>query len=99
MVFTSHFIAVPSSVDGLGIQSRSTTSAVVSWDAPLGLRSGYRVTVDDGSGTVKTEHPSEGETSVEFTGLTAGTQYTAQAFTISGGLESALAEIKFYTSK
>ena len=57
------------------------------------------MTVDDGSGTVQTKYPSEEATSEEFTGLTAGTQYTAQAFTISGGLESALVEIEFYTSK
>ena len=72
---------------------------MVKWDTPSGMMSGYRVTLDDGSETVKTEYPSEEDTSVEFTDLTAGMQYTVQAFTLSGGLESALVEIKFYTSK
>ena len=93
------FITVPNVVTGLAIQSRTTTSLTVKWNTPPGGKSGYRVTLDDGSESTKTETPDKTATSVEFTGLTAGTRYTVKVFTLSGTEESTKVEGKFYTSK
>ena len=57
------------------------------------------MTLDHGSESTRTETPNKDATSVEFTGLTAGTQYTVKVFTVSGTAESAEVEGQFYTSK
>ena len=55
--------------------------------------------LDDVGGNMQTKSPSNEATSVEFTGLVAGTQYTVRVFTLSGGQRSVKMEGKFYTSK
>ena len=93
------FIAEPNSVSGLEIDSMTTTSLMVKWATPAGQLTGYIVTLDDGSGSDKTKTPGEDETSAEFTGLTAGKEYTVRVVTMSGSAKSAIAEGQFYTSK
>ena len=55
--------------------------------------------LDDVGGNVQIKSPSKEATSVEFTGLVAGTQYTVQVFTLSGGPSSVKTEDKFCTRK
>ena len=55
--------------------------------------------LDNDDGNVETKSPQKEETSVGFTVLAAGTQYTVRVFTLSGGPASVKMEGKFYTSK
>ena len=89
IVFRANFsIAVPHSV----IESMAATSLTVKWDAPVGERTSYIVTLDDGSGSEETKTPDQDSTSAKFTGLTAGKSYTVRLVTVSGSA-------KVYTRK
>ena len=83
----------------LALDSRTTNSLKVKWTAPAGIWTGYTVILDDVEGNVQIKSPSKEATSVEFTGLVAGTQYTIRVFTLSGGPSSVKTEDKFYTRK
>ena len=94
-----HVFAVPIAVTNLALQSRTTSSLVVKWTAPSGVWTGYTVELDDIDRNVQSKSPQKDATSVEFSGLVAGTQYTVRVFTLSGGPPSVKMEDKFHTSK
>ena len=83
----------------LALQSRTTSSLKVKWTAPPGVWTGYTVILEDVGGNVQTKSRQKEATSVEFSGLVAGTQYTVRVFTLSGGPSSVKMEDKFHTSK
>ena len=83
----------------LALDSRTTSSLKVKWTAPSGIWTGYTVILDDVEGNVQIKASPKEATSVEFTGLVAGTQYTVRVFTLSGGPSSVKTEDKFYTRK
>ena len=73
---TSIFFAVPSPPSDLEVTIRTADALTVTWTATESeMFTGYKVTVGEGE-NVKTETPAKDVTSVEFTGLTAGTEYT-----------------------
>ena len=75
------------------------SSLILTWDAPdVGGLTKYRVTLE-GDNRVKTQTPDKDTTTVVFTGLTAGTEYTAGLVTLSGDQQSAKVEDVVYTSK
>jgi hypothetical protein len=78
----------------------STVSALIlTWDAPdVGGLTKYRVTLD-GDNSVKIQTPDKDTTTVVFTGLTAGTRYTAGVVTLSGDQLSARIKDIIHTSK
>ena len=88
---------VPIAVTNLELESRTTSSLKVKWTAPSGIWTGYIVILVGEN--VQTKSPSKEATSVEFTGLAAGTQYTVRVFTLSGGPSSVKTEDNFYTRK
>ena len=88
---------VPIAVTNLALESRTTSSLKVKWTASSGIWTGYTVILV--GETVQTKSPPKEATSVEFTGLVAGTQYTVRVFTLSGGPSSVKTEDKFFTRK
>ena len=94
-----HVFTVPIAVTNLELESRTTSSLKVKWTASSGIWTGYTVILDDVEGNVQIKSPSKEATSVEFTGLVAGTLYTVRVFTLSGGPSSVKTEDKFYTRK
>ena len=76
-------------------QSVTTTSLTVKWTAPAGERTGYKVKIDDRN----EQTLGKDDTSVTFTGLTAGTQHTVKVVTVSAGTDTADVTGQFYTSK
>ena len=78
----------------------STVSALIlTWDAPdVGGLTKYRVTLD-GDNSVKIQTPDKDTTTVVFTGLTAGTEYTARLVTLNVDQQSAKVEDVVYTSR
>ena len=99
ILFCAMCFAVPIAVTNLALESRTTSSLQVKWTAPAGIWTGYTVILDDVEGNVQIKSSPKEATSVEFTGLGAGTQYTVQVFTLSGGPSSVKTEDKFYTRK
>ena len=73
----------------------TTTGLRVKWTAPAGDWTGYKVTLDGGN----EQTLGKDDTSVTFTGLTAGTQYTVKVVTVSAGTDTAEVTGQFYTSK
>ena len=65
------------------------------WTAPTGEWTGYKVTLDGGAEQI----PGKDDTSVEYTGLTPGKQYTVKVVILSGGTDTAEVTGQFYTSK
>ena len=80
---------------GFGRQSATTTSLTVQWTAPTGEWTGYTVTIDGGN----EQTLGKDDTSVEYTGLTPGKQYTVKVGTVSAGTNTAEVTGQFYTSK
>ena len=94
-----HVFTVPIAVTNLELESCTTSSLKVKWTASSGIWTGYTVILDDVEGNVQIKSPSKEATSMEFTALVAGTQYTVRVFTLSGGPSSVKTEDKFYTRK
>ena len=93
------FLTVPNAVENLVVPTRNTSSLTVEWAAPAdGEWEGYTVKLE-GDGAPSPQTPNKDETTVTFTGLTAGTEYTVGVITTSGGQQSAKVEDTFYTSK
>ena len=65
------------------------------WTAPTGEWTGYKVTIDGGN----EQTLGKTETSVTFSGLTAGTQYSVKVVTVSAGSDTTEVTQQFYTSK
>ena len=83
----------------LNVLVSTVSSLILTWDAPdVGGLTKYRVTLK-GDNTVKTQTPDKDTTTVVFTGLTAGTEYTAGVVTLSGDQQSAKVEDVVYTSE
>ena len=94
-----HVFAVSIAVTNLALESRTTSSLKVKWTTPSGIWTGYTAILDGVGGNVQTKSPPKEATSVEFTGLVAGTPYTVRVYTLSGGPSSVKTEDKFYTRK
>ena len=94
-----HWISDPYPAQNLTSLVSTVSTLILTWDAPgVGGLTQYRVTLD-GDNTVKTQTPDKDTTTVVFTGLTAGTEYTAGLVTLSGDQQSAKVEYVVYTSK
>ena len=92
-------IAVPYRAKKFTVLVSTVSSLILTWDAPdVGGLTKYRVTLEGGN-TVKTQTPDKDTTTVVFTGLTAGTEYTARLFTLNVDQQSAKVEDVVYTSK
>ena len=94
-----HWISDPYPAQNLTSLVSTVSSLILTWDAPdVGGLTKYHVTLD-GDNTVKTQTPDKDTTTVVFTGLTAGMEYTAGLVTLSGDQQSAKVEDVVYTSK
>ena len=94
-----YVIADPYPAQNLKVLVSTVSTLIFTWDAPdVGGLTKYRVTLE-GDNTVKTQTPDKDTTTVVFTGLTAGTEYTAGLVTLSGDQQSAKVEDVVYTSK
>ena len=72
------------------VASRTAVTLTVTWTAPdIGTFTGYKVTAREGD-NVKTETPSKDATSVDITGLAAGTEYSVELVTVNNVDESAV---------
>ena len=81
-------VVVPSPPYGLDLGTKTDETLTVKWTSPGSeMFTGYKVTVSEGD-NVKTETPAKEATSVEFTGLTAGTEYTVTVVTLNDQDES-----------
>ena len=90
---------MPNAVENLVVPTRNTSSLTVEWAAPAdGEWEGYTVKLE-GDDAPSPQTPNKDATTVTFTGLTAGTEYTVGVITTSGGQQSAKVEDTFYTSK
>ena len=70
------------------MDTKTYEALTVKWTAPESeMFTGYKVTVSDGD-NVKTETPAKEATSVEFTGLTPGTEYIIIVVTLNDQDES-----------
>ena len=98
----SCIFAAPSAVQNLEVFPRDESSLTVKWDPTVdGVLTGYRVTLGiEGDATQsQTKETDKYTSTVEFTGLTAGTGYTIGVETVKEYENSTLVEHKFYTSK
>ena len=87
-VFYNSFSIVPSSPTGLSVGTTTMDSITVTWTAPDSeMFTGYKVTLEEGD-NVKTETPAKDASSVEITGLTAGTEYSVRLVTVNNQDES-----------
>ena len=78
---------VPSPPTRLLVETRTVDSITITWTAPDSeMFTGYKVTLVEG-GNVKTETAAKDETSVEITGLTAGTEYSVTLVTVNNRRE------------
>ena len=94
-----YWISDPYPAQNLTSLVSTVSSLILTWDAPdVGGLTKYRVTLD-GDNTVKTQTPDKDTTTVVFTGLTAGTEYTAGVVTLSGDQLSARIKDIIHTSK
>ena len=92
-------ISDPYPAQNLTVLLSTVSSLIVTWDAPdVGGLTKYRVTLN-GEDTMKTQTPDKDTTTVVFTGLTAGTEYTAGLVTLSGDQQSTKVEDIVYTGK
>ena len=92
------FLSVPNVAQNLSLLSRTLHSLTVKWDAPdVGGLTGYTVSLE-GDGTSLTQTP-DSHTTVTFTGLAAGKEYTVGVVTVNGDQNSTQIEEKFYTGK
>ncbi|KAI0214925.1 hypothetical protein LSAT2_033057 [Lamellibrachia satsuma] len=87
---------VPNVAQNLSLSSRTLHTLTVKWDAPdVGGLTGYTVSLE-GDGTSLTQTP-DNHTTVTFTGLAAGKEYTVGVVTVNGDQKSDQVEDKFYT--
>ena len=94
-----YVIADPYRAKKFTVLVSTVSSLILTWDAPdIGGLTKYRVTLEGGN-TVKTQTPDKDTTTVVFTGLTAGTEYTAGLVTLNVDQQSAKVEDAVYTSK
>ena len=94
-----YVIAVPYRAKKFTVLDSTVSSLILTWDAPdVGGLTQYRVTLGRDN-TVKTQTPYKDTTTVVFTGLTAGTEYTVRLFTLNVDQQSAKVEDVVYTSK
>ncbi|KAI0208495.1 hypothetical protein LSAT2_006817, partial [Lamellibrachia satsuma] len=91
------FYTMPNAVENLVMPTRTTSSLTVEWAAPTdGGWEGYTVKLE-GDGAPSPQTPNKDATTATFTGLTAGTEYTVEVVTTSGGQQSTKVEDTFYT--
>lgn len=84
-----HSSIVPSPPTELLVKTRTTEAFTVTWTAPASqMLTGYIVTISEGD-NVMTETATKDVTSVEITGLAAGTAYSVTVITANDQDESA----------
>ena len=93
------YLSVPNEVENLSLPARTTSSLTIEWAAPAdGGWEGYTVKLE-GNGAPSSQTPNKNATTATFTGLMAGTEYTVEVVTTSGGQQSTKVEDTFYTCK
>ena len=95
---TFHGVSEPTTVQNLTVETRTATSLLTTWDAPIRcVATEYVVNITEVPGSERVI--SAKETRTTFTGLTAGTLYTVVVITASREQRSTPTEGQFYTSK
>ena len=93
------FDTAPNKVTDLSAES-TTDTIKLTWKAPSGDKTGYKVTCDPPDSSKSAVSIDDGKTTqAEFKGLTAGKEYKLAVRAVCGDLESDGVELKTNASK
>jgi hypothetical protein len=93
-------ITVPAVAQNLALDKATANSLKFKWEAPAtGDITGYKIKILDGNSEIESKLTDKAdEPTIEFNGLVAGKEYTAQVYTVFGTVESDKVELKIRTS-
>lgn len=95
-----HTATKPKIAENLALDSATTSSIKVKWDAPSsGDWTGFKVKLLGEDNEIETKTTVKEITTAEFTGLMPAIKYTVELYALSGTLESTKVAAQFTTRK